>query len=245
MAIADRKERALRERELLILEQADDLLRLHGYLGLNLDELAERIEYSKATIYNHYQSKEDLILGVVIMHLQTRIEFFNRALTFEGHSRERMFAVGIADQILAQLYPHGFSLMQLSQTQSLWEKAAPERQAAFFAVSGGCMVVPSEIIRQARAGGDLDGSSPSDEHILTGLLSLAKGAHLLGDGEKYFPEDAGLRPLTTLNDNFQVFLDGAHWKPLRTELDYKATEQRILDQCFADETKRAAKRWKN
>lgn len=240
MAIADRKERALRERELLILEHADDLLRLHGYLGLNLDELAERIEYSKATIYNHYQSKEDLMLGVVILHLERRAEFFSRALTFDGNSRERMFVVGIADQILAQLYPHGFSLMQLIQTQSLWEKAAPKRQEEFFKHSGGCMQVPGELIRQAHAAGDLGDSSPSDQHILTGLISLAKGAHLLGDGDKYFPAESGLRPLDTLNDNFQVYLDGAQWKPLRSDWDYKESEKRILEQVFAEETRRIA-----
>ena len=101
MAIADRKERARREREKLIVEHADDLLRFHGYLGLNLDELAERIEYSKATIYNHYCSKEDLVLAVATMHLDTRTELFQRALTFSGRTRERIFAIGLADQILA------------------------------------------------------------------------------------------------------------------------------------------------
>ena len=113
MAIADRKERARKEREKLILDHADDLLRFNGYLGLNLDELAKRIEYSKATIYNHYSSKEDLVLGVATMHLKTRTELFGRALTFDGRTRERILAIGLADQIMAQLCPHGFPLLQL------------------------------------------------------------------------------------------------------------------------------------
>ena len=64
MAIADRRARERAERERLIIEHADDLLGRHGYHGLNLDELAERIEYSKATIYNHYESKDDLVINV-------------------------------------------------------------------------------------------------------------------------------------------------------------------------------------
>ena len=121
MAIADRKERALRERENLILAHSDAMLAESGYLGLNLDEVARRIEYSKATIYNHFKSKEDLVLAVAVSHLLTRTELFARALTFEGTTRERMFVIGAADVILAKVHPHWFPIMQLVRTQSIWE----------------------------------------------------------------------------------------------------------------------------
>ena len=235
MAIADRKERARREREKLIVEHADDLLRFHGYLGLNLDELAERIEYSKATIYNHYCSKEDLVLAVATMHLDTRTELFKRALTFSGRTRERMFAIGIADQILAQIFPHGFPILQLIRTQSIWEKAAPERHEAYYEKSGGCMQTAQEIIRQAKAEGDLGEDSPPLENIITGLVSLAKGAHLLAEGERMFPEETRIEPLDLLNDNYQIFLDGAGWAPLSSEWDYDATEKRVKQELFASE----------
>jgi AcrR family transcriptional regulator len=237
MAIADRKERALKEREKLILEHADDLLRFHGYLGLNLDELAGRIEYSKATIYNHFKSKEDLVLGVATMHLKTRTDLFGRALTFEGRTRERMFAIGIADQILAKLYPHGFPILQLVTTQSIWEKAAPERQEAYYVKSGGCMQVATEIIRQAKAQGDLGEGSPPLENIVTGLVSLAKGAHLLADGDKMFPAESGIEPLDLLNANYHLFLDGAGWAPMSGDWDYAATERRICEELYAEELK--------
>lgn len=227
----------MREREHLILEHADDLLRFNGYLGLNLDELAERIEYSKATIYNHFKSKEDLVLGVATMHLETRSDLFGRALTFDGRTRERMFAIGIADQILAKLYPHGFPILQLVRTQSIWEKAASERQSAYYEKSGGCMKVAIEIIRQAKASGDLGEGSPPVENIITGLVSLAKGAHLLADGERLFPEETGIEPLDLLNANYQLFLDGAGWAPLSGDWDYGATEARIREELFAGELK--------
>ncbi|MEM8953236.1 MAG: TetR/AcrR family transcriptional regulator [Verrucomicrobiota bacterium] len=235
MAIADRKERAMREREHLILEHADDLLRFKGYLGLNLDELAERIEYSKATIYNHFKSKEDLVLGVATMHLATRHDLFGRALTFEGRTRERMFAVGMADQILSQLYPHGFPTLQLVRTPSIWEKTAAERRTAYFDKSGACIRVATEIIRQAKAEGDLGEGSASVEIIITGLVSLAKGAHLLADGERMFPLESGIEPLELLNENYQLYLDGVGWEPLGSDWDYDATEERIREELFGEE----------
>ena len=114
------------------------------------------------------------------------------------------------------------------------------RQQAFVNVSGRCMQVGTEIIRQARSAGDLADDSPSDEHILSGLVSLAKGAHLLGTGDSSCPASMGLPALELLNDNFQIFLDGAKWTPLRSEWDYKASEQRILEQSFDAESKHCA-----
>ncbi len=214
---------------------ADELLTHHGYLGLNLDDLAERIEYSKATIYNHFVSKEDLMLAVVTMHLKTRHQFFSRALTFEGHSRERIFVIGIADMVLARLYPQWFSLMQLVSTATIWEKAAPEPHTAFTDYSHQCMRVAAEIIRQARSSGELDAERASDGHILCGLVSMAKGTHLLSEGATIFPAESGIVPQELLFLNYGLFLDGVGWRPLSQEWDYEATQKRVETEVFGAE----------
>ena len=235
MAIADRKLRAWNEREQLIVEHADDMLRSSGYLGLNLDQLAERIEYSKATIYNHFETKEDLVLAVVTRHVKMRLELFARALTFNGRSRERMFVIGVADMILAKLHPHWSEILQLIQSQSIIEKTTPERREAYDKMLGKCMGIVMEILRQARETGDLPGDSPSDLHIVGGLMSLSKGAHLLGSGYGISANGRSLDALATLFDNYQIFLDGAGWRPLRSEHDYNAVERRIGEELFAEE----------
>lgn len=239
MSIADRKARAWKERDRLILENADVLLEQHGYLGLNLNELAEKIEYSKATIYNHYESKEDLILAVATMHLEKRAELFGRSLTFAGRARERMFVIGFADMLLAKLYPHAFTIHQVVSSPSIWDKASEEQQRCHREAAHRCMSIASEVIRQARIGGDLPEESPTDQHILAGLVGLAKGTHLLAEGPSIFPEEMNVQPLELLFDNFGVFLDGAGWKPLSTEWDYENTQQRIEQELFPEETNHA------
>ncbi|MEM7013954.1 MAG: TetR/AcrR family transcriptional regulator [Verrucomicrobiota bacterium] len=236
MSIADRKRRAWEERDRLILETADSLLADHGYLGLNLDELARQIEYSKATIYNHYESKEDLMLAVATTHLETRAEFFGRALTFEGRSRERLFVIGFADMLLAQLYPHWFSILQLVSSPSIWDKATEERHMQHEQSSERCMKAALEIIRQARVAGDLPEDSPSDQHILAGLVGMAKGSHLLAYGPGGFPPELNLKPLDLLFDNYQIYLDGTGWKPLGNEWDYDQTLVRIREELFTKES---------
>jgi len=235
MSILDRKERNWASREHLILEHADDLIRQHGYLGLNLDHLADRIEYSKATIYNHFSTKEDLLLGVTNLHLQTRKELFSRALTYDGLSRERGLALGVADITLAQQYPHGFPLFQLLQNPSIWEKTSEEHQKVFANIHNSCIQISGEVIRQARALGDLPASAPADSQILFGIISLSKGAHLLAQtSHTPFTTMPGF-PWEALMANYHVFLDGVGWRPLQGDFDYVAAETRVRTTLFAQE----------
>jgi AcrR family transcriptional regulator len=65
MGIAERRERereALRER---IVEAARDLLSERGLDALSMRAIAERIEYSPATIYLYYRDKDELVRQVV------------------------------------------------------------------------------------------------------------------------------------------------------------------------------------
>jgi AcrR family transcriptional regulator len=239
MAISDRKQRDWINREALILEHADSLLRTHGYLGLNLDHLADLVEYSKATIYNHFSTKEDLLLGVNISHLSTRERLFSRALTYDGNTRERMFVIGIADSVLSQLYPHGFPLVQLVQNPSIWEKTSPQRQKSFGNLSGSCLRIAHEVVHQARLQGDLPPPGLTDDEIVFGIVSMSKGAHLLAEGAPhgFFPGTRDPQQFwKTLSGNYHAYLDGVGWKPSEKDFDYCAAEKRIRDTIFRSES---------
>ena len=59
-----RKQREFEQREQLILKIAREMLIQQGYLGLRMDHIADRIEYSKGTIYQHFPNKEEIILAL-------------------------------------------------------------------------------------------------------------------------------------------------------------------------------------
>lgn len=241
MAISDRKARERMERERLILQHADDLLSIHGYHGLNLDELAERVEYSKATIYNHFESKEDLMSAVDLVHLKLRAELFGRALIFDGSTRERMFVVGWADRIVSLNYPHWSSLHQLLLSPSIFEKINENRRFSIQKTSNRCFSVAIEIIQQAVACGDLpDRAQSSPPQIMSGLLSLSKGAHLLHESSFFFPEESGIKPLEMHFQNCHLYLDGLQWKELSTEFDYTKTDERIKNEVFFEELQKSS-----
>lgn len=235
MSIADRKKRAWEERNELIISEANTLFEQHGYLGFNLDELAEKIEYSKATIYNHFQTKEDLMVALAVEHAKLRVEFFQRAAGYVGSTRSRMNAVGVADAAIAIRYPHGFSLAQLVSTQSIWEKASSARQMAYEKAGEAFMNIAHTIVKDARACGDLLETAPSDMHILFGLISMSKGSYLMEDGQQVFLKSFKLRPLDVLMENYHLFLDGVGWKPLKHDYDVEDDLKKIKHTLFSNE----------
>jgi AcrR family transcriptional regulator len=57
--------RQRKEREELILSEAERLLSEHGYQNLVMEQLAERVGIGKGTIYLHFPRKEDLVGAIV------------------------------------------------------------------------------------------------------------------------------------------------------------------------------------
>ncbi len=61
MGITERREREREEVRSKILDAARDLLMQEGYERVTMRRIAEAIEYSPTTIYNHFEDKEDLV----------------------------------------------------------------------------------------------------------------------------------------------------------------------------------------
>ena len=73
MSTTARKEKERRERESQILDVAREMLCRDGYLGLSMDRIASQMEYSKGTIYQHFQNKEEIILALANEALEKRL----------------------------------------------------------------------------------------------------------------------------------------------------------------------------
>ncbi len=60
-----RKEREKHAHEQDILESARELFARKGYHNTTLEEIARQAEFGKGTIYNYFDSKEDLFYGII------------------------------------------------------------------------------------------------------------------------------------------------------------------------------------
>ncbi len=64
MGITERRERERLGMRRLILDAARDLFARYGYEKVTMRAIAEAIEYSPTTIYNHFEDKDDLVLSL-------------------------------------------------------------------------------------------------------------------------------------------------------------------------------------
>src|SRR5438128_3863248 len=61
MGIIERRERERGEVRRKILDAAHDLFAREGYDRVTMRRIADAIEYSPTTIYNHFEDKDDLV----------------------------------------------------------------------------------------------------------------------------------------------------------------------------------------
>ena len=234
--ILARKERDRAAREELILDHAQRLLLRDGFQNLNLDELAEAVEYSKGTLYLHFKTKEDIALAVVTRVLKERADFFERAIEFRGRSRERVHAVGFACCHFAKVYPDYFSVELMLKSQSFWERADESRQHQYGMQGGRCFRAVHRLVTEGLQAGDLPQGKMSSEQIVFSIASTAMGCHIMGRNT-HAAIMAGIdEPLKALCQIVDVLLDGLGWKPLSSEWDYDAVDRRIKKEIFPEAT---------
>ena len=231
-----RKQREIEEREALILDIAREMLVERGYLGLTMDRVAEATEYSKGTIYQHFSSKEDLIAALEMQTMERRSQMFHRASAFQGRPRERIYAIGVAEELFVQLHPHHFRSEQIIHLSSIKEKASEHRQQFIQACMAGCHAIVTAIIRDAIAQKDLElGPEFSPDTLSFTLWSLYSGTFAIMDRGLPLDQLGIADPVASLRRQAHVLLDGHGWLPLFNEWDYEASRERILKEVFSDE----------
>lgn len=234
--IQARKERERSAREELILDHAQRMLLRDGFQNFNLDELAEAVEYSKGTLYLHFKTKEDIALAVVTRALKERADFFERALKFQGRSRERVHAVGFACCHFAKVYPDYYNVEMMLKSLSFWEKGDEVRQQQYAMQGGRCFRVMNRLVLEGLQAGDLPASKLSPEQIVFGIVSTAVGSHIMGRSAHALMLAGIEDPLQALCQNVSLLLDGLGWKPLANEWDYDAVDRRIKKEIFPEAT---------
>ncbi len=240
MNTATRKQRERQQREAQILEVSRPMLLREGYHGLNMDRVAEALQYSKGTIYNHFSCKEEIIIALAIQTMQKRTALFERAAAFRGRARERMNAIGMAAELFVRLYPEHFRVESIIRNASMWEKTSENRRIVMRQCESHCVGIVGGLVRDAIAQGDLElppDFPPGD--LVFGIWSLAYGAFSILTTSDQLPELGISDPYLAVRKNIMVMLDGYGWQPLSSDHNYEAIQQRIAQEVFPDECREA------
>lgn len=236
MTTKTRKQREREERENLFIRLARHMIHEEGYLGLGMDRLAERAEYSKGTIYQHFTTKEDLILAVAARNMEELSRLFRRAVAFEGRTRERFSAIGIANEIFLQRFPENPHVERIIHAKSLWHKTSEKWRNEYGHHGQSCLDLSLGVIQNAIEAGDLANERVTPFQVLMGVRSMATGSLMLSSEEVRPETVSGADAFKMLRHNQHFYLDGVRWHPLTVDWDYDRTYERILTEVFADES---------
>jgi len=231
-----RKQRELLSREKLILDTAQVMLHQHGYNYLTMDRVAESVEYSKGTIYNHFASKEDMVCSLSCRCISNLIDIFERAYQYNGSTRERYSAIGIGYSLYHQLHPMDAQNMQIVRNNTVREKVNSEKLDEMAALEFKITKIAQSIVQDAIDCGDIDKKYQDDAPtIVFGCWSMHFGALLLEQSDVPL-QQLGFSPtVKMLWDNTNHYLDGYQWQPLSTTVNTSDIFTKISTALFDKE----------
>lgn len=130
MGIQERKEREKTQRRDDILNAAQEVFFEKGLQNATMDEIAEKAELSKGTIYLYYRSKEDLYLAVMMRGMELLYTMFAQATGKQRSAVEALRA--LADVYTQFFHEHRslFRMLHFSQTPQLHKQVSEEMRTA-------------------------------------------------------------------------------------------------------------------
>lgn len=237
MGTRERRQRDFDDRERLFLHAARDLIREEGLLNVQMSRIADRCEYAVGTLYQHFRSKEDLLLALTQESALQHVDLFQRVTKWKASTRERMFGIGVADMIFVRRNPEHFRVAQYALCEAVWNAASEDRRQSLLATHeliGGAV---DAVVNEALARGDLEPAGFDAEQVGRGCWALTYGTHQLVHAKGVVRDvsiDASYRLMCR---HLQSLLNGYGWKPLADTSDDRALDdliKRVRREVFDD-----------
>lgn len=236
MGTKERRQREVAEREQLFIDKARELVCAEGLLQLQMARLADECDYATGTLYQHFGSKEDLVVALLTDRVAERTELFERAAGWDARPRDRMFAIAAAETLFVQRNPEYFRIAQLALTEVVWSAASVARRHEYLAKMKPIGDIVVGIVKQGIEAGDLelDGGATVEEAAL-GVWALVCGTHNLVHAEGFLQSFQVTEPYRLMGRNIHRLLNGLDWQPLFDVGDAVAYErylERLSNELF-------------
>ena len=88
------RERATRRKE--IIDAAEGLFASKGFENTTMDEIAERAEFGKPTLYSYFKSKEEILFRVHMRKHDAKMAALRKAIDKETSGYDKLRALGVA-----------------------------------------------------------------------------------------------------------------------------------------------------
>ena len=231
-----RKQREIAQRHALFLEIALDTVANDGVHNLAMDVIAEKAEYSKGTVYQHFTCKEEILIQLCISALDQLHTLFTKAAGYDGTPRDRLMALFYAHYLWTSIDPCCIELQKHMTMHGLRDKVTDQSRQQHDELEQSVVALVSSVVLEAVDSGDL--ALPSDltavELVFT-LWSLNHGGQLLQASDLPL-EDFGIRnPNKALIKSVILMLDGLNWQPLHNDEQFANLMNDFQHNLFKEE----------
>lgn len=161
----------------LIVQKASKLFNRQGYMASSISDIMHETGLGKGGIYNHFESKEELMLSAFSFSVEVMSDFFTKALAQKEQCMDRLLAVASVFEALAErdIMPGGCPVMNAAVEADdanplLREKARSAMDRLLGLVRG----IVAQGIQKGEAREDAD-----PEYVATVVVSTLEGALML------------------------------------------------------------------
>lgn len=231
MGTKERRQKEFADREQLFLDAARELIQRDGLLNLAMAKIAASCDYSVGTLYQHFASKEDLLIALATINEQHRLALFRRVIEWKAPTRDRIFGLPVADVQFVRLYPEHFRLAQYTYTEVVWGATSQVRRQQALAASRPIGELVAALVTEAEQCGDLDLNGLKPNELAMAPWTLTLGTHNLVHAEGVLEQYNMRDPYRLMLRHVNSTLNGLGWKPYFDPSDDAALDKKIKQLC--------------
>lgn len=207
MGIAERKEREKEKRREDILNAAEAVFFSKGFENTKMEEVAEKAEVSKGTVYLYFKSKEDLQFGVLQKGASILQEMLEAVISESKSGLENLLEMGRAFILFSEHFPNHFDLFLFFQVNDYSKLNIDRSDLQSYFINESPYTLLVKIVRK----GIEDGSLRQDvdaEVFSTTLWSMMMGVMIVLKNKKELHEVIGINQSEILSTNFEILVNG-------------------------------------
>ena len=222
------KKLEMHARDERVLALAQRIFIEEGLQAVSIDVLAKRLGFSRGTLYQRFQCKEELLLELAIRCHEQLTGVLARAGSCPGRPRECMVAMGAGIARYATLYADNLRILAVIDSEMVLEKAPAAQLQRLGQAQRAMLQIPRAIAERAVEVGDL----VLPPRMTVGALCMALASLISGWAQlqRRLSGVAGLESGTPLEDilrSAHLLMDGFGWRPFFYEWDYEQVFQEV------------------
>jgi AcrR family transcriptional regulator len=217
MGIIERKEREKEMRREEIIDAAQEIFFTKGIANATMDEIAEKAELSKGTLYLYYKSKEDLYLAVAMRGSDIMYKMFVDATPLTKPTLQRISDLGEAYFAFFNMHRDYFRMYQYFETSQFHKQVSPEMLNHCASHDDKIWQLVIGLIQQGKDEGLLrDDIDPAESAIILWSSGNALMRQMDRD-DKYWKEHMKIDLEKTMRKSYELLLEGMMTKKGKTK----------------------------